>query len=123
MPGPPTRCSRWPAVSIKVPTMPPRDPRPFSPSERRGLYRAIYERRDIRSQFVSDPIPDPVLGRLLDAAHHGPAVSFMQPWDFILIRDAVLRRSVHQSLLDANRKAAERYSGERRALYDTLKLA
>jgi 5,6-dimethylbenzimidazole synthase len=95
----------------------------FSPAERHGLYRAIHERRDIRSQFVSDPVPDDVLGRLLDAAHHGPSVGFMQPWDFLVIRDQAVRRSVHECFLAANRDAAERYEGERRALYDSLKLS
>jgi len=95
----------------------------FSPAERRGVYRAIYERRDIRSQFLSRPVADRVLGRLLDAAHHGPSVGFMQPWDFILIRDGAVRRSIHQCFLEANRHASERYSGQRRTLYDSLKLA
>jgi len=95
----------------------------FSEAERRGVYRAIYERRDIRSQFLPRPIPDEVLGRLLDAAHHGPSVGFMQPWDFIVIRDPALRREVQACFLEANRRAAERYSGEQRALYAGLKLA
>ena len=37
---------------------------------------------------IADPVPDAVLGRLLDAAHHGPSVGFMQPWDFIVIRES-----------------------------------
>jgi 5,6-dimethylbenzimidazole synthase len=57
----------------------------FSDSERKGLYRAIRERRDVRSQFLPDPIPPEVLVRLLQAAHYAPSVGFMQPWDFILI--------------------------------------
>jgi 5,6-dimethylbenzimidazole synthase len=95
----------------------------FSADERRGVYRAIYERRDIRSQFLAEPVPDDVLARLLDAAHHGPSVGFMQPWDFIVIRDTAVRRAVHECFLDANAQAAEQYHGERRALYDSLKLA
>ena len=95
----------------------------FSPAERNGVYRAIFERRDIRSQFLPRPIPDAVLGRLLDAAHHGPSVGFMQPWDFIVIRNEALRRSVHDCFKAANREEAECYEGERRAIYDKLKLA
>jgi 5,6-dimethylbenzimidazole synthase len=94
----------------------------FSEAERRGVYRAIYERRDIRSQFLPDPIPVPLLGRILDAAHHGPSVGFMQPWDFIVIRDAAVRLAVRECFLEANRRAAEIYDGERRVLYDGLKL-
>jgi 5,6-dimethylbenzimidazole synthase len=94
----------------------------FTPEERRGVYRAIHERRDIRAHFLPTPIPPQVLGRLLDAAHHGPSVGFMQPWDFIVIRDESVRRAIRDCFLEANRQAAERYEGERRALYDGLKL-
>jgi 5,6-dimethylbenzimidazole synthase len=94
----------------------------FSPDERRGVYRAIYERRDVRAQYLPTPVPDDVLGRLLDAAHHAPSVGFMQPWDFIVIRSAEVRNAVHDCFMEANRRAAEIYTGERRALYDGLKL-
>jgi 5,6-dimethylbenzimidazole synthase len=94
----------------------------FSETERRGVYRAIYERRDIRSHFLPDPIPPAVLGRVLDAAHHSPSVGFMQPWDFIIIEDAALRRAVHASFLEANRRATDLYTGAQRALYGGLKL-
>jgi 5,6-dimethylbenzimidazole synthase len=100
-----------------------RDRKSFSAAERRGIYRAIYERRDIRSNFLPTPVPDAVLGRLLDAAHHGPSVGFMQPWDFIVIRDETMRQAVHECFLEANRRAAEGYQGERRKVYDSLKLA
>jgi 5,6-dimethylbenzimidazole synthase len=98
------------------------DRHPFSEAERRGVYRAIYERRDIRSHFLPDPIRPAVLGRILDAAHHSPSVGFMQPWDFIVIQDAAVRQAVHDSFVEANRSAAERYDSERRTLYESLKL-
>lgn len=98
------------------------DRNPFSETERRGVYRAIYERRDIRSHFVPDPIPEQVLCRILDAAHHAGSVGLMQPWDFILIQDAEMRAAIHECFLEANRSAAENYSGGRRALYESLKL-
>ncbi|HTB15957.1 MAG TPA: 5,6-dimethylbenzimidazole synthase [Bryobacteraceae bacterium] len=96
---------------------------PFSEEEKRGLYRAIYERRDVRSNFLPDPVPDEVLARILDAAHHAPSVGFMQPWDFIVIRDRSIRNEVRQNFEKANRQAAAIYEGEKRSLYDTLKLA
>lgn len=95
----------------------------FSDEERRGVYRAIYERRDVRSQFLPDPIPDEVLDRILDAAHHAPSVGFMQPWDFLVIRDASVRQVIQRNFECANRRAAEAYHGEQRKLYDRLKLA
>jgi 5,6-dimethylbenzimidazole synthase len=95
----------------------------FSADEKRGLYRAIYERRDVRSHFLPDPVPDDVLARILDAAHHAPSVGFMQPWDFILIRDQSIRNEVRENFERANQQAAAIYDGEKRALYDNLKLA
>ena len=35
----------------------------FSAEEKRGLYRAMYDRRDVRSHFLPDPVPDDVLAR------------------------------------------------------------
>jgi 5,6-dimethylbenzimidazole synthase len=95
----------------------------FSEEEKRGLYRAIYERRDVRSLFLPDPVPDDVLARILDAAHHAPSVGFMQPWDFIVIRDPAIRNEVRDNFERANRQASAIYEGERRTLYDNLKLA
>ncbi|MBK1851338.1 5,6-dimethylbenzimidazole synthase [Marinobacter sp. 1-4A] len=94
----------------------------FSDSERAGLYRAIYERRDVRSQFLPDPIPKPVLARLLKAAHHAPSVGFMQPWDFILIDSLDVREQVLASFNEENAKAADNYTGERQQTYRSLKL-
>jgi len=96
--------------------------RPFSDEERAGLYRAIFERRDVRSQFLPDPIPRPVLARLLNAAHHAPSVGFMQPWDFLLIDSLEVRQQVLASYNEENAKAANNYSGERQETYLSLKL-
>lgn len=95
---------------------------PFSDDERRAVYRAIYERRDVRSRFVAAPLPEAVLARILDAAHHAPSVGFMQPWEFIVITDPHVRRAVRAQFEDTNTRAAAVYEGARRDLYDRLKL-
>jgi 5,6-dimethylbenzimidazole synthase len=95
----------------------------FSADEKRGLYRAIYERRDVRSHFLPEPVPDDLLHKILDAAHHAPSVGFMQPWDFIVIRDQRIRDEVRENFETANRQAGAIYEGEKKALYDSLKLA
>lgn len=95
----------------------------FSESERRGLYRAIYERRDVRSEFTSEPIADEVLEKLLDAAHNAPSVGLMQPWSFIVVRNPQTRRAVYEIFERAKFAAAEIYAGEKREIYDRLKLA
>lgn len=95
----------------------------FGESERLGVYRAIYERRDIRSTFTPAPIEDEVLARLLDAAHHAPSVGLMQPWRFILIRDAGVRQGVYEIFKRANEAASSIYQDEQKVLYSTLKLS
>ncbi|MFV8572097.1 5,6-dimethylbenzimidazole synthase [Marinobacter sp. SBS5] len=95
---------------------------PFTEAQREGLYRAIFERRDVRSQFLPDRIPDDVLARILKAAHHAPSVGFMQPWDFIVIDSMSVRERVLASFNEENAKAAENYTGERKETYRSLKL-
>ena len=94
----------------------------FSQAERDAVYRAIFERRDVRSQFRADPLPEEVLLRILTAAHHAPSVGFMQPWDFIVIDDPELKRVVRALYKHANERAARHYDGDRGALYRQLKL-
>ena len=66
----------------------------YSDPDRAAVYRAIYERRDMR-HFLSDPIAPEILTRLLDAAHHAPSVGFMQPWRFVRISCSDLRKAIH----------------------------
>lgn len=93
----------------------------FAPILRRGLYEAIFRRRDVRA-FRPDPVPDEVLARVLVAAHHAPSVGFTQPWDFIVVRDRERRREVKRVFAGERRKNAARFSGRRGATFATLKL-
>ncbi len=94
----------------------------FSDAERAAVYRAIHTRRDVRSQFLPDPIPEEVLARLLLAAHHAPSVGFMQPWNFIVIRDRAVKARVRSAFTRANDEAASMFPDARRALYSAIKL-
>jgi 5,6-dimethylbenzimidazole synthase len=95
----------------------------FSDAERDAVYKCIFNRRDVRSQFLPDPVAEDVLARILRAAHHAPSVGFMQPWDFIVVRDAGVKRRVHDAFKVANDEAASMFSDERRQTYQSLKLA
>lgn len=94
----------------------------FPLRERRGFYRAIYSRRDIRAQFRPDPVPDSLLVRLLHAAHHAGSVGFMQPWNFVVVRDLVVRRAVHTAFLQERDRAAQLYDETQRSQFLSLKL-
>jgi len=95
---------------------------PFTDAERDAVYRAIFSRRDVRGQFLSDPIDDDVLQRIMLAAHHAPSVGFMQPWNFIVIRDAAVKARAKTAFERANEEAAALFDDDRAALYSQLKL-
>jgi len=94
----------------------------FSNVELRGVYRAIFERRDVRTGFLPEPLNDQLLGRILDAAHHAPSVGLMQPWRFILVRAIEVRKAVHGIFLKANQAALGAYDANRAKTYASLKL-
>lgn len=93
---------------------------PFSSAERAAVYRAIYERRDMR-HFVPGTVPDEVLLRLLRAAHHAPSVGFMQPWRFIRIRSRAMREGIH-ALVEQERVLTAKALGEREEDFMQLKV-
>lgn len=87
-----------------------------------NLYQIIFSRRDVRSQFLPDAVPDQVLSRLLYAAHHAPSVGYMQPWNFLIIKSAEVKQRMHAAFSEANAEAAAMFEGDRRELYTSLKL-
>ncbi|HEX2557639.1 MAG TPA: 5,6-dimethylbenzimidazole synthase [Nitrososphaera sp.] len=93
-------------------------------SEKEGLYKAIFSRRDVRSHFVGTEIPDDVLLRILNAAHHAPSVGFSQPWNFILIKDRLTRQKVKESFVRERERSISMLDGDkqRQQQYTSLKL-
>lgn len=95
---------------------------PFNNDDRDAVYRAIFTRRDVRSQFLPRPIPGEILDRLLLAAHHAPSVGFMQPWNFILITAPEVKHRIKTAFTRANDEATRLFQNERLSLYSALKL-
>ena len=93
---------------------------PFDEAERAAVYRAIYERRDMR-HFVPGPVDPATLRRLFDAAHHAPSVGFMQPWRIVRITDTALRERLHAAV-ERERLATADALGERRDAFMKLKV-
>ncbi|MFC4770256.1 5,6-dimethylbenzimidazole synthase [Effusibacillus consociatus] len=93
----------------------------FTDQERAAVYKAIYERRDIRS-FLPDPLDEDAVARILDAGHHAPSVGFMQPWNFILIRSQEVKQRLRDAV-DRERVAASlHFEDNRQDLYLKLKV-
>ncbi|MGV0579692.1 5,6-dimethylbenzimidazole synthase [Mycolicibacterium elephantis] len=93
----------------------------FSSAERRAVYRAIAERRDMRRFVPNSTVGEDVLARLLRAAHAAPSVGLMQPWRFIRITDPRLRKQIH-SLVDEERLRTARALGPRGEEFLALKV-
>jgi 5,6-dimethylbenzimidazole synthase len=98
------------------------EPLTYGDQEREAVYRAIATRRDVRSGFIDEPLPDDLLRRLLAAAHSAPSVGLMQPSRFVVVRDLAVRTTIHSIFRDANAEALATYTGEQRERYAALKL-
>ena len=93
----------------------------FSDDQRAAVYRVIEERRDVRRDFLPDPIPPDVLERVLAAAHRAPSVGFSQPWDFIIIADPERRARIKALAERAREDFAAALPAARARAFDRLK--
>ena len=94
----------------------------FTEAEKNGFYKAIYSRRDVRSHFISKPIPDETLTKILHAAHHAPSVGFSQPWNFILIKDNSTKQKIKESFELEKKRSAELIEDPKKSKYLSFKL-
>ena len=94
----------------------------FSEQEKDGFYKAIYSRRDVRSNFTSEPIDAQVLTRILKAAHHAPSVGFSQPWNFILVKNIETRKKIKESFEKEKDRSSNIIEEPRRSKYLSYKL-
>ena len=94
----------------------------FTESEKNGLYKAIYSRRDVRSHFISKLIENEKLSKILHAAHHAPSVGFSQPWNFILIKDAETKKKIKESFEVEKNRSSQLVEEPKRSKYLSFKL-
>ena len=94
----------------------------FTEEEKKGFYKAIYSRRDVRSHFTSRPIEDEALSKILHAAHHAPSVGFSQPWNFILIKDIQTKKRIKTSFEEEKNRSSQLVEEPKRSKYLSFKL-
>lgn len=94
----------------------------FAPQFRDDLSALLAWRRDVR-HFRRDPLDDAIVLKLLATAQLAPSVGNSQPWRFVRVRSAPLRRALaaHADAEVAHAGDAA-YEGERHAAYTALKL-
>lgn len=86
------------------------------------LWQAMENRRDTR-HFTSEPVPDAILQRALQAAHMGPSVGLSEPGRYVIIRSLDRKRHIQSEFLVQRKRAEDGLSDEeRRLLHKKLKL-
>ncbi len=63
------------------------------------VFKAIEDRRSIRA-FTDKPVTDKDVIRILDAARQAPSAGNLQPWEFIVVRDAGIKKGLVEAALD-----------------------
>lgn len=94
----------------------------LNPEEKQGVYKAILNRRDIRT-FIQDPIPEDALQRIIEAGHHGPSVGFMQPWNFIIIDNDDVKNKLAWACEKERKALAIHYEDKKKENFLALKIA
>ena len=92
----------------------------FDQAAKEGVYKAIFERRDMR-HFRSDALDDALIARLLRAAHSAPSVGLMQPWRIVRVTSAQVRQGLHE-LVECERQRTAAALGQRSDEFMQLKV-
>lgn len=91
--------------------------------------KVIRSRRSIRN-FKSDPIPDEYIEKILEAARWAMSGANGQPWEFVVVKDAKLRKKVvdiyeesryRTHLIESTRSAELRHPGAKHTPADLIR--
>ena len=104
MPG---RDSDPSAVYGSAPYRRQRHAEPEAIANARQFLEKALERRSIRT-FSTDPVPQHLIDLAIEAASSAPSGANMQPWTFVVVRDAELKRRIRDAAEEEERK---NYSG------------
>ena len=63
-----------------------------------SVLKVIMERRSVR-RYRSEPVPQDVLLRVLDAARFSPSGKNLQPWKFIVVKNETLKQRLAEASL------------------------
>ena len=61
------------------------------------LWEAIYTQRAIR-RWRDEPVPDALIWKVIEAGTKAPSGSNLQPWRFVVVRDADTREAIAAEL-------------------------
>lgn len=87
-----------------------------------AFHQLIHRRRDVRGQFTGAEMAPGQLTRLLEAAHAAPSVGLSQPWDFVVVKDADLRRRFKDHVAGERQVFMDSLEADRQALFSGIKI-
>lgn len=64
------------------------------------LFEAMYTQRAMR-RLKTDPVPDELVWKVLDAAIRAPSGGNRQPWNFVVIKDEATKKQIGEWYLDS----------------------
>jgi nitroreductase len=77
---------------------------PYDPQDAEGnpdkwtvIEQAILERRSVRN-FQPDPVPEPLIRRVLEAGRFAPSSGNCQPWKFIVVTDTAFIGEMNEAI-------------------------
>ncbi|MEM9667419.1 MAG: 5,6-dimethylbenzimidazole synthase [Pseudomonadota bacterium] len=94
----------------------------MSRSEFEVLSELVARRRDVR-RFQTDAVDITLLDDVFRLVELSPSVGNSQPWRWVSVDEPALREKVQTNFEEANRRAREAVSTDKKELYDSLKLA
>lgn len=93
----------------------------FSPAFRDELAGLMRWRRDVR-RFRTDPVPEDLLARGLQAFALAPSVGLCEPWRLLRVTSTEARTACMTNFRTCNARALDGFDGDRAATYSRLKL-
>ena len=67
-----------------------------------GLLELVKNRRSVR-RFLTDPIPDEYVEKIIEAACWAPSGFNLQPWEFVVVKKQELKDSIVQAITNYSR--------------------
>ncbi len=63
------------------------------------VFEAIETRRSVRA-FTNEEVSEEEVQKLIDAARRAPSAGNIQPWEFVIVRDATIKHKLSMAALD-----------------------
>lgn len=95
----------------------------FTANEQAVFEELLVHRRDVRgNRFLDTPIDDSILEKIVNAANLSPSVGLSQPWELVIVRNAMTKQAVADVFEQENIKAQALFDDEKGRAYAQLKL-